>query len=180
MPKLLAVALFLALSAPAAAEVHSFGPFLLDDEYPTALVLNGPIEADTPIHFHRALRAFPGVEVVGLNSMGGDVFGGLSLALEVADRGLFTIIPEGQSCNSACAYVFLAGTSRHVAGSLGAHMPTVAELSSEDRVGVEMSIRYVLGALDVPMIVFDAIFNTPNADLRVFSAAEAADLGLNR
>lgn len=180
MLKTLPALFALLLTGPALAEAHSFGPFLLDDAHPTALVLNGPIEADTPIHFHRALQAFPGVEVVGLNSMGGDVFGGLSLALEIADRGLFTIIPEGQSCNSACAYVFLAGTSRHVAGTLGAHMPTVAELDSETRVGVELSIRFVLGELDVPMIVYDAIFNTPNADLRVFSAAEAADLGLNR
>lgn len=176
MPKLLTIVALLALSAPAAAETHTFGAFIVDDTHPTVAVLNGPIMHHTPLDFRRVLDAFPGLETLGLNSGGGDVSAGLILALEVHDRAIDTVISSDAGCYSACAYVFLAGASRQVNGVIGVHMPTPLE----DRVPTELDIRFVLAKFDVPIWIYDGILNTPNAEIRVFDAAEAARIGLNR
>ena len=177
---LLAAVLTLLASAPAGAAPHRFGSFIVDDQHPNVLVLAGDVTPSAPLDFHRALDEFPQIDVLGLHSRGGDVLAGLMIALEVLDRGINTQITTGKACYSACAYIFLAGASRQVDGELGTHMPTVETMESADRVAVELDMRYVLAKLKVPIVVFDSIFNTPNGEIRIFDAAEAAALGLNR
>jgi hypothetical protein len=170
-----ALALFLALAAPAAAEAFTFGAFIVDDAHPTVAVLNGPIAHHTPLDFRRVVDAFP-VQTLGLNSGGGDVSAGLILALEVHDMAIDTVISSDAGCYSACAYVFLAGASRQVDGEIGVHMPSPIET----RVLTELDIRFVLAKFDVPIWIYDGILNMPHDDIRVFDAAEAARIGLNR
>jgi hypothetical protein len=175
MPKLLTAALLLVLSGPALAETHTFGAFIVDDAHPTVAVLNGPIAHHTPLDFRRVVDAFP-VQTLGLNSTGGDVSAGLILALEVHDMAIDTVISSDAGCYSACAYVFLAGSSRQVDGEIGVHMPSPIET----RVLTELDIRFVLAKFDVPIWIYDGILNMPHDDIRVFDAAEAAKIGLNR
>ncbi|AKR54338.1 hypothetical protein XM25_00660 [Devosia sp. H5989] len=144
------------------------------------MALVGDITPSTPFDFRRALDEFPRIEVLGLHSRGGDVRGGLEVALEVKDRGIDTLITAGKVCYSACAYVFLAGASRQVDGELGTHMPAGEGMETAARNSIEMDMRYVLAKLAVPLIVFDSIFNTPNDQIRLFGAEEAARLGINR
>lgn len=179
-PVLKAVAIALLLVTPAAAETHVYGSFRIDDAHPTIAVLAGPIAHHTPLDFRRMLDKHPGVEVLGLDSPGGDVSAGLLLALEVHDQGISTNISTGRACYSACAYVFLAGAHRQVEGEIGVHMPHPEEATDGARVLIENDIRFVLAKFDVPIWIYDGILNTPNDQIRTFSAAEAVEIGLNR
>lgn len=177
--KYIALAWLLAVSG-AAAETHTFGEFIVSDDQPTVAVLNGPIFAHTPLDFRKMVDAFPTVETLGLNSTGGDVTAGLILALEVHDRAIDTVISTQSGCYSACAYVFLAGAQRQVDGEIGVHMPAPVEESDGWRVPTEMDMRFVLAKFDVPIWIYDGMFNTPNDQIRIFDAAEAVEIGLNR
>lgn len=167
-------------AAPAAAETHAYGSFIISDEQPTVAVLNGPIYSTAPLEFRRLLDEFPGVQTLGLNSDGGDVTGGLTVALEVHDRAIDTVISEGMGCYSACAYIFLAGASRQVNGEIGVHMPKTIQEFDGSRVLVELDIRFVLAKFDVPIWIYDGILNTPHDQIRIFDAQEAVEIGLNR
>lgn len=54
-------------------------------------------------------------------SSGGSVYAALSVAFEVHERGMTTMIPASSWCHSACAYIFFAGHERLVDGELGVH-----------------------------------------------------------
>lgn len=180
-PAVILSALILAsLAAPAAAETHIFGSFLIADDTPTVAVLNGPLAHHSPLDFRRLLDAFPNVQTLGLNSDGGDVSAGLILALDVHDRAIDTVISSNSGCYSACAYVFLAGAHRQVDGEIGVHMPAPVVEADGWRVPVELDIRFALAKFDVPIWIFDGIMNTPHDDIRIFSSTEAAEIGLNR
>lgn len=180
MLKAAIIAVLLASVVPAAAETLTYGSFLISDDHPTVAVLNGPIYSTAPLEFRRLLDEFPDVQTLGLNSDGGDVTGGLLLALEIHDRAIDTVISAGAGCYSACAYVFLAGASRQVNGEIGVHMPRAVHEFDGSRVLVELDIRFALAKFDVPIWIFDGILNTPSDDLRVFDAQESAEIGLNR
>lgn len=180
MIRTLVVAAFLALCAPAMAETQVFGPFRVASEHPTVAVMLGEILFGDEQHFSALLAAYPDLQTVGLSSPGGDVTAGLAIAEAVATHGLATIIPKGEACYSACAYVFFAGRSRQVDGEIGVHMPEPVVDGPGVRVSIELEIRRVLADFDVPIWIYDGVLNTPHDQLRVFSAAEAASIGLNR
>lgn len=180
MLKRLATAAFLVLCAPALAETQVFGPFRVAPEHPTVAVMLGEILQGDERHFVDLMAAYPDLQTIGLSSPGGDVTAGLAIAEALSARGLDTLIPKGEACYSACAYVFFAGRSRQVDGEIGVHMPEPVVDGPGVRVAIELEIRRVLAGFDVPIWIYDGVLNTPHDQLRVFSAAEAAEIGLNR
>jgi len=165
---------------PAEAETAVFGSFRVSPETPEVMVLVGPIQPNAPLDLKRALRAFPGVATLALHSEGGDLVAGLLVAQELAERGISTYVAVDSYCYSACAYVFFAGSDREVQGKLGVHQMTN---DAQDPYSVQVALSDMLDTLtdfDVPPSVVSEMLRTAPDDMRIYSAREAAALGLNR
>ena len=152
--------------------------FVLPEDQPDVILLSADITETTPSDFDRALAARPGARIVALNSPGGSVDSALKVAFEVNRRGLTTFVPQDMGCYSACAYIFLAGLGRQVAGELGVH-----QISSEiaDLVLAQTTLGDVLDALQqfgVRQPVISHMLRTPPDDMYVFSTAELNDLAI--
>lgn len=154
-------------------------PFSYLEQFPGAIFLNGPIDIRSPLAFKRALQAHPGVRVVVLNSIGGSVQAALLISEEIHEKQLITYIPEGSECVSACSYIFFAGHARMAQGKLGVHQiwgttdVETAQLNLSD-------VIEVLSKYDVSPTVITKMLRTPPTDMYVFSAAEIAELNINK
>jgi len=95
----------------------------------TLILAQGRIEKNSEISFGELVKGMPPGAVVILNSLGGDLIGGLRLGQAIRARDFYTFIqsPEKISpelidnkvsgkCFSACAYTFLGGTVRRLDG----------------------------------------------------------------
>ena len=164
----------------ASADEKTFGPFIVDDDYPDVIILNGEIDVSSALNFRRVLDAAPNAKVVALNSPGGNVQMGLLIADDIHQRKLTTYIPKGSGCYSACAYIFLAGVAREVEGELGVHQ---ISSQSSDLVGAQLTISDiidVLGRFDTPPEVMSVMFKTPPDDMHVFTGEEIVRYRLNK
>ncbi len=169
-----------AIASPARAVEHRFGPFIISDDLPGVITLNGEIDAGSALNFRRALQDARDAQLVVLNSPGGLVQMGLLIADDIHTKGLSTFIPDGAGCYSACSFIFLAGTQRTVEGELGVHQIAT---ESNDLVGAQVTISDIidiLGRFDTPPAVMSAMFRTPPDQMYIFSAVEIEQLGLNR
>lgn len=177
----LAVALlFLVAAGSASTAEKTFGPFIINDDYPDLIILNGEIDVSSALNFRRVLDAAPNAKVVALNSPGGNVQMGLLIADDIHQRKLTTYIPKGSGCYSACAYIFLAGVSREVEGELGVHQ---ISSQSSDLVGAQLTISDiidVLGRFDTPPEVMSVMFKTPPDDMHIFTPEEIVRYRLNK
>lgn len=155
------------------------GSFYLPAALPDTLLLTAEISLSTPLEFLRALKARPNAKVLALNSPGGLVDAALVLAHEVKERGLATLIIEGNGCYSACAFIYFAGTERMVMGELGVHQ---LWSESNDLVSGQAKLSDVIEALDdfgAPRQVLSLMLRTPPEEMHVFSSAEIVELELN-
>ncbi len=173
-----------ALSSPANAAVRKFGPFQVDDIHPMAIVLDGEIDIDTALNFHRAIQADPKANILVLNSAGGLVQIALLIAEDVYERKLSTYIPSDKGCYSACSFIFLAGAERQVDGKLGVHQISQVEPDKANGlVSAQSSISDILDVLTrfkTPIGVMTVMFKTPPDQIHVFTPAEIAEYGINR
>jgi hypothetical protein len=151
---------------------ESFGSFLVVDKFSEAIFLNGPITADTPLDFRRAMRERPNATTIFLNSEGGLVQSALLIAQDVNRAEMKTYVPEGRVCNSACSFIFLAGQQRTLHGTLGVHQPSA---DKQDNSAMLTTIAYVVEVLepfDTPSEVIDTMLRTEPADLHVFDPTD--------
>ena len=175
-----AVVCFLLAVTPAHAATNVFGAFIVDDEFPDFIILSGRIQHNAPIDLQRALRAYPGITAMALDSGGGDVTAGLLIAQEVFDRKISTYVAPDFECLSACAYIFLAGAERQMEGQLGVHQ--IAN-SDNDPYSLQLSISDMLdtlGQFDVPPKMISEMLRTAPSSMRVYDAEDAQSMGLNR
>jgi hypothetical protein len=174
-----ALALTLVIAGPVRAdEVQTFGSFTVDPAKPEEIAFRGIIVSNTPLEFRRALVAAPDATRVVLDSPGGAVDSGLIMAYMIHDRGLATVVPDGSNCYSSCAFAFLAGSERLVAGRLGVH-----QLSGNTTVRSEIDIglREVRTALDdfgVNRRVYALMMRTPFREMYVFSGRDLVEWGI--
>ena len=87
---------------------------------PKVIFFIGEIEDGDERGFRRALRNHD-VDTVVLASPGGLIYNGLELANIIFDNKLTTYIPVGETCASACSFMFFAGNSKVAHGRLGVH-----------------------------------------------------------
>jgi hypothetical protein len=173
------VLFMLAASAPSRAD-DSFGSFLVVDGINDTIFLNGPITANTPLDFRRAMQLRPDATVLMLASDGGQVQSALLVAQDLHERGLDTYVASGKSCNSACSFIFLAGRMRTIDGTLGVHQ---MDADVEDNAGIQSSMAYVmevLGVFEPPPQVISRMLRTPPEDLYVFEADEWRQIDRSR
>jgi hypothetical protein len=107
--------LLFALTLLCAGPVHG-GEFRYNGST-LSIEMKGTIHAGDEQTFSSLLRSHPETERVELSSsLGGEYTSSLAISLEVNRRGLNTV--SSSYCHSACAYIWLAGATRSVVGSV--------------------------------------------------------------
>lgn len=176
---ILIYALLSMVSAQAEEGFSRVGMFALPEDAPDTIILAEDITIAATADLFRALRQRPDATKLILISGGGSVYGALSIAYQVRERGMTTIVPEDGWCYSACAYVYFAGVVRELHGELGVHqISTEGEASLQ---GAQMTIADILDALEVFGVdpgVLSVMFRTAPDDLHIFSRQEIEDLNL--
>lgn len=100
------------------------------------LSLDGPITPNDSAFFDTLKADDPGI--LCLNSEGGSYDAALKIATVALDIGIATVVPESAGCFSACAIIFMAGStfgeigtfpsrSLHIRGKIGFHAPYLVE-----------------------------------------------------
>ena len=118
----LTFALIISSQSPATAGELLFGK---DNEW---VVFQGPILLEEVDQILSQLENKK-PKLILLNSIGGNVLGALRFAKYVRKNQMNTWIAHKQTCASACALVFLAGTQRFSEGNLIVHqyLPPAAQ-----------------------------------------------------
>lgn len=78
-----------------------------------AIVITGPVEEGDDIRFFEIAEEAPSA-IVFLESPGGLVSTGLSIAAEIAIRGYTTLVLDGSGCHSICVVMWVAGVRRYM------------------------------------------------------------------
>lgn len=146
-------------------ELNFYGPFFHSGVLPNALFLIGDIKPDDSFHLRKALRSHS-VDIIVLNSAGGSVWEGLSMAGVINDKGLNTYVPAASTCASACSFMFFGGKIRVSEGKLGVHQfySNKANQSSTigaSQQGAQFTVSEIIGFLNefgTPPFVFEKMF----------------------
>ena len=119
-----------------------------------------------------------------LNSIGGNVSGAVRFARYVRENQMNTWISQNQTCASACALVFLAGTQRFSEGNLIVHQYLPPAEQGNEKIARDtawISVQRIIGetitllnSFGTPRFVFERIFSSPN--LYAFTEGEMAEL----
>jgi hypothetical protein len=112
---LVSLILFLLLaSAPAkAATITAKG---------NVIEIKGDIELGDSDKFSAKLGAFPDTKIVSLNSRGGRARDAYRIGVLLRIWEMGTIVPEGQTCQSACVVIWAAGIWRELAPGASLYM----------------------------------------------------------
>lgn len=172
------------------------------------LRIDGRIEAGDADRLDDALRDLPfqeGTSPVGqrvcLNSTGGSLVEAVRMGDLIAERFMGTAVPEGATCESACALVFLGGRFAHPdsdgafapdrvlhpRGTLGFHAPAlVIEDRAYGREEINRAYSVALASMgeilrlrsehasEIPDSLFLTILNTPPSDMTYVETVEQA------
>ena len=180
MRRLLLLALCLCFPGSAWSQATAdFPPFSLLQGSPEIAILNGEIDARTPLNFRRLLASQPRISVVVLNSPGGEVQSALLVAEDIYERKINTIIIEGSGCYSACALIYFAGSERVAEGELGVHQISGSADIQSAQLNLSDIIEY-LSKYGVSAEVITKMLRTPPDQMYVFSQEEIAALGITR
>lgn len=144
--------------------------------------ITGPIEARDVDVFTNAdcAGAFP--IWVSLISLGGDLNAAMEIGRWVRAHRATTRVPNGESCYSSCALIFVGGTSRYNLGELGLHRPYLAgapRSAPEVRAAVAQMNREVqayVAEMGVTSDFTHMMINTPPEAMRVFRGDEILSL----
>jgi hypothetical protein len=124
---------------------------------------------------------------VELNSPGGDVVEALGIGRAIYAHSAFTMVRQGQECVSACVFILAAGAVRSPLGSanIGVHKPLLVAWHHMDYArarakydGLMQYVRQYFLELGVSADAYDIMMRTDSSDMRYFSPAELARLGL--
>lgn len=165
-------------------DVERYGGFLYFPSTPTTLYLLDEISSGHALDINKALQEHD-IELLVLNSPGGDVENGLLIASKVHDTGISTLIAPNGICASACSYIFLAGKSR-IAGAnsrLGVHRfaPNVSvkrETQETFDIAQEImgNVYGTVNSFDIPDFVFSKMLGTSSDDMYWFRESQMQDI----
>ncbi|MGO4909823.1 hypothetical protein ACEN2J_15980 [Pseudorhodobacter sp. W20_MBD10_FR17] len=169
----------------ATADTLTYGSLQYSHDVPNVLFLMGHIKSNDSFELRRAMRD-QAIDLVVTASPGGNLYEGLQIAAILHDNKIGTYVPEGASCESSCANIFLGGTSRLLLGELGVHQfysggpdadnatsqsvtTAVTQYTTADIIGI-------MNQFDTPPFVYEKMFGTE--DIYYFSGAQKARLNL--
>ena len=125
-----------------------------------------------------ALAGRTGLKSVSLNSPGGRVFPALDIARAIKAAGLNTVVPAGDECHSACAFIFLAGHERIAQGKLGVHQVSGVDDPSLTQTAIGR-IYEDLVTFNAPSYLVSRMLRTPPGDMYVFTPEELERNSIN-
>ena len=144
-----------------------------------ALLFDGPVGPGSATAFKAMLEEHPESKVVAFNSPGGLVVPALEIADEIHKRGISTVIMEGNTCFSACAFMFMAGSTRNAVGQLGVHQISGTDDSSVTQLAVAQIYDSLL-SFGTDQRFLNIMFQTASEDMYIFSQSELDELAINR
>lgn len=168
------------------AEPLTYGSFKYHPEIPGALFLTDEIKSNDSFELRRAMRDQP-INLVITASPGGNLYEGLQIAAILNDNRISTYIPDGASCESSCANVFLGGFHRMVIGELGVHQfySSSSNAAASARKDITTAttqytaseIIGIMNQFETPPFVYEKMFGTVN--IYYFKGSEKLRLNRN-
>ena len=143
--------------------------------------IEGKITRRTQKSFARALKSYPAIDRLGLNSPGGDIDAAFEIADAVHARDMETQVPAKAICNSACSFIFLAGTRRWCFGDLGVHQIIYLGRDTIRVAEAQREFSRIVGILSgygVSPGILKLMFETPNDKIHVLSMNELVLFGV--
>jgi hypothetical protein len=144
-----------------------------------ALLFDGPIGPSAAEDFREILETHPESRLVAFNSPGGLVVPALEIAELIFERDINTVIMQDNICLSACAFMFMAGSTRYAVGQLGVHQISGTDDSSITQLVVAQIYDSLLTFGTDPKFL-NIMFQTASEDMYIFSPAELDELSINR
>ncbi len=110
-------------------------------------------------------------------SNGGDIDAGMELARRLRKLGLSTVIGKDDQCLSACAFAFMGGERRSVAGRLGIHRPYFPfTQGGPDRQAkfryLEKTLKEFVAEMDFPDSLYEAVMLVPPESMQIVTPAD--------
>jgi hypothetical protein len=107
------------------AHAATITPYQADSQGYTLLEIDGLIAEGDEKLFDNAMAAYKDLRkvTVRLSSNGGKFFPAMRIAEKVASAGMATYVPEGATCASSCAVIWISGSPRTInnQGHVGFH-----------------------------------------------------------
>lgn len=83
-----------------------------DNDAVETIMLSGDVDKVMVLKLKNAIAMYPNLKTITLDSPGGYVHIGFEIGHLIRDNGLNTYIYNGDSCASACTYIFMGGKYR--------------------------------------------------------------------
>ncbi len=134
-----------------------------------AISVSGRIELGDEKVFINLIRTAPKARII-LAGPGGNVVAALTIGQEIRARNLQTLVPAGASCASACALIWLAGTTRMlgVDARIGFHALSAPHRNSQfaETHAFDPVLMHYLLELGYAGDATATIVNTPSVGIR--------------
>jgi hypothetical protein len=172
---LIAVALLVATPATAA----EFQRYPQPNNRPDHIAVSGGIQTNDEQKFVELTADLKDATIM-LNSPGGNLWPSMRIGTAIRERGWETHASFG--CNSACAFIWLAGSFRTLGrlAWLGFHSTTQKAGSNERSEWGNQIIAAYLKSLDLPQEVIELATQADPRDIKFIGYDEAKALGLIR
>ncbi len=153
------------------------------------LIAQGKIERKTEDSFGEIVKNMPAGSIIVLNSLGGDLIGGLRLGQSIRAREFNTWILDATAdypvikdkkiigkCFSACAYTFLGGVIRRVdkSGQLGVHQFRNMEdkLDANQAQKISAVLARYLDSMSINRLLLDQAMLTESGKMTLIPEAQ--------
>jgi hypothetical protein len=144
-------------------------------------IVEGDAEA-LRLEIQTAQSANFSISEIQLNSIGGSLYEGTSLARVVRAKSLNTRVAEHSICASACFLVFAAGLTKTVQNGarVGVHAATL-ESGADTHISIKAteSMGRIAALLDVPSEIIGRMVSTPASQIFWLNEAALASMGAN-
>jgi hypothetical protein len=142
-------------------------------------IVEGDAEA-LRLEIQTAQSANFSISEIQLNSIGGSLYEGTSLARVVRAKSLNTRVAEHSICASACFLVFAAGLTKTVQNGarVGVHAATM-ESGADTHISIKAteSMGRIATLLDVPSEIIGRMVSTPASQMFWLNEANLASMG---
>lgn len=124
--------------------------------------------------------------VLDIDSSGGMVEDAIRAGDAIGESGWTVWVREGSACHSSCVFVLGAGDVRMISGRVGIHRIIRMSSTATTRVQLNTELRAVYGRVrdyfernGVAVAVADLMMAVPNRNLRLLTAQELQEYGLD-
>jgi hypothetical protein len=170
-----------ALSVLSASAAHAAEIIVREDNSRavTHVFLDGYIQKLDDGFFKHLTEALNDHVIVSLNSRGGDLGAAMRIGSFIRMNQWATSVDNGDTCNSACAVIWLSGIKRFLGqyDRIGLHSAAFTESGKRNDFGNGLVAGY-LRTMDVPEEIITHMYLTNPDSLYYVGCAEASAFGL--